>query len=260
MRTLCLLLALQACAAPPKPRSSLRVVTWNIRAGDYGLDGLVETLRELDGDIVALQEVDRRVRRTGNVDQPARLAAATGMQVAFRRHFRCQGGDYGVALLSRFPIDGVTRHSTPRSNLALLSARVMTSDGPVYIINVHFHPVNPLDDAEVIANNRAAQHREAMTALQLARRLPATTLIVGDMNAPSGSRTWETFEADFEDACDGAAWSKTWPAAFPLTRIYYIWVARRWKPTIVNCFAASSDASDHLPVVVDLNLKGAPGQ
>ena len=54
----------------------MKIVTYNIQFG-LGKDGRFDPERiasEVDGaDIIALQEVERHWKRTGNVDQPARL-------------------------------------------------------------------------------------------------------------------------------------------------------------------------------------------
>src|SRR6185436_15414792 len=62
-------------------------------------------------DIVLFQEVDKVMRRSGNVDQPAEYARRTGYHVAFGRSLYYDGGEYGIAILSRWPIrDDTTIH------------------------------------------------------------------------------------------------------------------------------------------------------
>jgi endonuclease/exonuclease/phosphatase family metal-dependent hydrolase len=58
-------------------------------------------------DLVALQEVDKNAKRTGDIDQPAELARLTKMKVVFGANIELQSGHYGNAVLSRYPI---TRH------------------------------------------------------------------------------------------------------------------------------------------------------
>ena len=123
----------------------LRVMTYNIRAADYGLTRIIATLEQGKADIIALQEVDKLVRRTGSIDQPKRIAHCLGMNYVFRKHFSYQGGEFGLTLLSRYKIDEVKRVQVPRSNLILLKARAHTPGQPIMVIVVHFHPTNPLD-------------------------------------------------------------------------------------------------------------------
>ena len=84
----------------------MRVVSFNIQHGRRP-DGRVDT--ELTGaacaafapDVLGLQEVDRGLRRSGDVDQAAAVATATGMAWEFAPALRVGGGEYGNALLVR---------------------------------------------------------------------------------------------------------------------------------------------------------------
>lgn len=86
-----------ACATAPAPAPALRVVSYNIRHG-AGMDGRVDlartaaVLRALSPDLVALQEVDERVKRSGGVDQAQQLGEALGMQARFTSFMDYQGG------------------------------------------------------------------------------------------------------------------------------------------------------------------------
>jgi endonuclease/exonuclease/phosphatase family metal-dependent hydrolase len=73
--------AVAAFSGPP-----LRVATYNILAGKRGVDRIVETLRGIDADVIALQEVDRNTRRCGRSDEPRIVAEELGLEVAFVRH------------------------------------------------------------------------------------------------------------------------------------------------------------------------------
>jgi len=88
---------------------SLRVMTYNIHVG-VGMDKKLDLQRIADvvnaehPDLVGLQEVDRGVKRTEGKDEIAELAKLTTMNYAFAHNLDYQGGQYGVAILSRFPI------------------------------------------------------------------------------------------------------------------------------------------------------------
>src|SRR5262249_38096191 len=89
--------------------TKLRVMTYNIHVGvgmDKQLDlaRIANVIKEQQPALVGLQEVDRGVKRTQGVDEIAELARLTGMQYAFAHNLDYQGGQYGVAILSRFPI------------------------------------------------------------------------------------------------------------------------------------------------------------
>lgn len=87
----------------------LRVMSYNIRHGQ-GMDNAIKlertanAIKEWKPDLVALQEVDRNTRRSGKTDQTKLLTEHLGMYGVFGKTISLQGGDYGLAILSRFPI------------------------------------------------------------------------------------------------------------------------------------------------------------
>src|SRR6266571_8013591 len=99
------------CQSGPKGKASktFRVMTYNIHHGE-GLDGKVDLLRIAElikregADLVALQEVDKGVERTARRDFPDELAALTGLTCVFSNNYHYQGGEYGNAVLTRFPV------------------------------------------------------------------------------------------------------------------------------------------------------------
>ncbi len=121
-----------AVAAPPASAGQghavpLRVATYNIHAGTgsdgvFDLDRQAAALRALDADVIGLQEVDVHWgARSGNLDVAGELARRLGMRVSFAPIYSLDpveaGGprrEYGVAVLSRFPIRSETNHEITR--------------------------------------------------------------------------------------------------------------------------------------------------
>lgn len=93
---------------------SLKVGSYNIKHGaDAGLDMSViaADITSLNLDIVGLQEIDQLTRRVGGMDTMKRLSEATGYKYyAFARAIDYQGGEYGTAVLSRYPIISFETH------------------------------------------------------------------------------------------------------------------------------------------------------
>jgi len=148
----------------------LRVATWNIFSGrargggPVDLDLTLGTLRGLDADVVALQEVDRDQERSDRRDQARVLADALGMRWRFAPTlFGPAGWDpvtrtptwrpaeagvadpggaaYGIALLSRRPLGRVETVALPRApgdepRVALV-AEVLTAARPVTFAATH---------------------------------------------------------------------------------------------------------------------------
>jgi endonuclease/exonuclease/phosphatase family metal-dependent hydrolase len=242
----CLVLfASMAAAAPP-----LRVVTYNIEYGKEGLAKVVETLRRLDADVVALEEVDRGTSRAGKTDQLRRISGELSMHSAFAGHERMPEGPTGVALLSRWPIVDVKRHVGP-GRLAVLEAEVRVPGRPLHVFVVHLFPTDPLESAEKKQRHDDYRLREAQKIERLMSRVAGPLMVLGDFNDDTGSPVYQLFSRKLRDACQGKALDKTWPAGFPLTRIDFVWLSRELEAT--RCDAVDSRASDHRPVLVELS-------
>ena len=90
----------------------MRIATYNIHRG-VGTDGvenldrIVSVLRELDADLVALQEVGYRSR--ASLDVARHLADSLGATLLPGVTLQDDRGDYGNAVLSRLPVQAVER-------------------------------------------------------------------------------------------------------------------------------------------------------
>jgi len=115
------LLTLAGChaeSARPKEPGTLRVLTYNIHHGEamdkkFDYERLAKVINDLSPDIVALQEVDNGTERASGVDQAALLGKLCKMHHAFGQAMPYQGGQYGEAVLSRFPIKKAVVHPLP---------------------------------------------------------------------------------------------------------------------------------------------------
>lgn len=72
--------------------------------GKVDLERIAGVIRGAKPDIVALQEVDRMVPRSGEVDQLAKLAELTELSGRFGKSIPLAGGAYGNAILTRLPV------------------------------------------------------------------------------------------------------------------------------------------------------------
>lgn len=130
-------------AVPPP----LRLATFNIqhglRADGSGVDaGAVgRACAVLDPDLLAVQEVDVGVARSGGIDQVALIEGATGLRSAFAHTIDLGGGSYGHALFARGEITVVdeveldTRGAEPR--VALVSDVLLLAEASLRVVSVH---------------------------------------------------------------------------------------------------------------------------
>ncbi len=204
----------------------LRVMTYNLHHGE-GVDGKLDLDRiaaviwSAQPDLVALQEVDRKAKRTHAVDQSIEYARLTSMHGWFGAAMPFQGGEYGQVLLSRWPLE---------------SPRVIRLPGR------KDHEPRIAVSADVIIPGYGEE---------------VPTLLVGDFNATPESRVMQCFWASGSKWIDtaGRFAAPTIPAEAPTSRIDYILGSPRdaWQ-TLDSRVVSDAIASDHRPVVATLRL------
>ena len=232
----------------------LRVATYNVHRWS-GVSGrgapdaarAAFVISEVDADVIALQEVLRPF--TGE-DPLEMLSDALGLHLAFavtRQHKR---GQLGNAILSRFPISGLSVLDISHSRLerrGALCARFSNQEegAGVAILATHLSLVD------------RTRHRQVQSLLEHPELATGAAILLGDMNA------WRNCKASRElDETLERHHNRAWPASFPaprpvlaLDRIY----ARGADVLDVHTHesAASKRASDHLPVVARVAIKDA---
>ena len=138
--------------------ASFNICSAHFREGHYTEDNLVrlaECIRQSHADVVCLQEVDKGATRSDRVDMPACLADMTELKYHYFIKIRdFQGGEYGTAILSRYPI---TESRT--INYAVQIATQGTSCGyavldvegtPVTLFNTHLSVENEESNTETL--------------------------------------------------------------------------------------------------------------
>ncbi|MFD3732065.1 endonuclease/exonuclease/phosphatase family protein [Streptomyces sp. NPDC058632] len=248
----------------PAPGAPLRVATFNIHAG-AGQDGILDldrtaqAVRDLDADVVGLQEVDVHWgARSDFVDEARALAEKLGMRVFFAPVYDLDpaagGGErrqYGVAVLSRYPVLGAENHEITR--LSTQTSDPVPAPAPgfaevtVDVKGAHVHVYSTHLDHRADPSVREAQVADMLEVLAADR---GPKILVGDFNAgataPELAPLWQKLR-DADPAGGG-----TYPAADPAKRIDLVTVSR--DITVTGAEAVPTEASDHRPVVTDLRI------
>ena len=237
----------------PHDTTAIRVATYNIKHG-RGMDGTIdlertaETLISMDADIIALQEVDDRARRSGDIDQASWLADRLGMHAAYGSFMEFQGGRYGLAILSRQPIQSYEswRLADGHEPRVALAADILTGSGDVItMIVVHYDWVE--DDGY-----RFDQAQETIRRIET---LETPWIVLGDFNDVPGSRTMVAFETIGRNVLKPVDDAATFPSGHPEVEIDHIITgpADVWRPASAMVIPESR-TSDHRPVMSELIL------
>ncbi|MEX2172242.1 MAG: endonuclease/exonuclease/phosphatase family protein [Pirellulales bacterium] len=233
----------------------LRVLSYNIHHGEgvdgkLDLDRIAAVIREAEPDVVALQEVDRRARRTGSVDQPAELGRLTGMRAIFERNIPLEGGEYGNAVLTRLPVISHKNHPLPShydgEQRGVLAVELeLAENGPRCVFLATHLDYRP-DDAE----RRASA---AMINKLVATQAEMPALLTGDLNARPDTPVLKDFSAEWTRA--NKELLPTFPSRQPVRQIDYVLYrpANRWR-VIETRVIDESLASDHRPLLAVLEL------
>ena len=247
--------ALPGGQTPPAPAVLARVLTYNIHHaegvdGTLDLDRIARVIRSVQPDLVALQEVDRRATRSSSIDQPAELGRLTGLTADFGANIPLQGGEYGNAVLSRWPIVRSANHRLPnRDNGEQRGVLEVHLEAPgtrtsVVLWATHFDHRSNDEERRASAEAIEARIREQPD-------VPA--ILAGDLNDVAGSPTLASL---------GQSWVRTntdilptIPAGQPRRQIDYVLVrpARRWR-VLETRVLDEAVASDHRPLLAVLEL------
>ena len=223
----------------------MRVMTYNIRGG-WGIDGrwsterIAEVVLEQDPDILCLQEVHQRLPQSRFVDQPGRLQKALGLPVVFQANLRLGVGAYGLALVSRYPVNSVQNHLLPsvREQRGALEVNLTTPQGLLTVFCTHW------------GLNGAERERQGARLAELTAGVGGPVLVCGDFNEGPEAAGVSALRsrANLADA-DADLNRLTYPADTPVARIDYVLYSP--ELTLQAISPVSTLASDHLPLVAD---------
>ncbi|HEX6987051.1 MAG TPA: endonuclease/exonuclease/phosphatase family protein, partial [Planctomycetaceae bacterium] len=225
----------------------------------YRPERVLAAIAREEPDLICLQEVDTNVRRSRFHDQPRMFSDILGGKLGLAEHvFQLNvpigAGGYGNLILSRFPLD--THHSVclrrgrrkPRGAQVVV---VRTPDGPLRLVNWH------LGLAE---KERHWQVRKLLSDAAFRNGDELPSLIVGDFNDWRNTLAAGPFT---EYGYTKLTWPpkefRSFPAYMPLGALDKAFargdLALDRARVVLN--RLTRDASDHLPVVIDIDLKPA---
>lgn len=253
-----------SCAHAPKGSAdfALRVMTYNIAAGHGDLNATAATIRAASADIVALQEVDVHWEPRSNfADQATELGRQLNMQVRFAPIYHVASTDaskppreYGVALLSRFPIvdfhnHQLTRLSTQTANASpapmpgFLEVSVKANGQTLRVFNTHL-------DYRADPSVRRQQVSETLAILGTT---DTPMLFFGDLNATPTAPELAPLLARLHDAWPTSSDAGlSYPANAPVKRIDYVLTSSHFR--VVSASVTDVQTSDHRPVVASLSM------
>lgn len=250
---------------PPKGQS-LRVMTYNIYgaratspANAADLDAIAEVIRRQNPDFVTLNEVDVFTNRTGkDVHQARDLAEKLGMEWHFSKAIDRDGGEYGDAVLSKYPILEKRSYrlpcaaEQPGEDRSLCVIRVQIDGKDLYVASTHLDHLSG-DASRLVQATEIRRIRDT--------ELEGDLILCGDLNAIPSSNVIATMTSFLTNT--GPIYQYTFPSDDPSRKIDYIMYAPIEHFGVQNCQVVSRgdqqvggvDASDHRPVIADIRFQ-----
>lgn len=230
-------------------KSVLKFASYNIHKA-VGVDGvrdparIITVLREIDADVIALQEADRRFGDRESVLPRAALDDTHWQVVPVARRPRSIGW-HGNALLVRRGIDIVDSEPIEIPTLEPRGAvcAILASQGRQFrIIGTH------LD----LSGLRRSDQVRAILGHCSAHPSDCPTLLMGDFNQWTARSGAIRHFGDWEVIAPGPSF----PSRRPVARFDRIAVSPEWKVAAhgVHHSATAAKASDHLPIWLDAKI------
>ncbi|MDG2221893.1 MAG: endonuclease/exonuclease/phosphatase family protein [Rubripirellula sp.] len=254
-------LTLTTCLGKTVAEDTFRVLCYNIHYGqgtdgEYNVERLANVIKQTKPDLVALQEVDVGVKRSGRIHQARQLAELTGMAVRFGPTQHFEGGLFGNAVLTRHQILDVSIHPLPYSEStperttyprAAIAVTVRAPSGqPLRFISTHFQHNVPED--------RAAE-ASAINSLFANENETIPTILAGDMNAPPQAEPIKVLLKKWKVALEDPP-APSAPAITPRSRIDYIFFRPATSFRLIGTSVVNETiASDHRPVFAELEFQ-----
>ena len=227
---------------------ALRLMTYNLKGQTHDLDPALAIIREIDANVVALQEVSMEMAARIETD----LADVYGYQAL---HPQPESRIAGQAVLSRYP---VLEDEYRRLNLSAQRVTLEIEGQAVTLYNVH--PMQPM-----VPRGFVMRAEDIGDILQQARGETGPLLLAGDFNMSDLSEDYHRVASAYHDTYRAVGWGMgfTFPAMLPffgsnlvrpLARLDYVFHNNHFEALTARVWPERG-GSDHLPVVVTLAFK-----
>ncbi|MCA9188469.1 MAG: endonuclease/exonuclease/phosphatase family protein [Pirellulaceae bacterium] len=205
--------------------SDLSIFFWNVYGTTQGWDGIVETIRAHDPDIIAISE--------GGPNRPEKIARYLE---AFPEY---DGSDLkgGMIILTRGEL-GAVSYDEFGNHGSMRSANVKINGNTYYLVLVD------IDSNPIYSRRRTLLRLASFVEQWEDRRL----IVVGDFNTPLDSRHFDPLRRKLHHAFteNGNGWAPTWPLPIPMLELDHVWSNDRVM--ITECQHLWTNNSDHRPV------------
>jgi len=237
-----------------------RIATYNVHKC-VGVDRrlnparIVSVLKEINADIVALQEVLCIQGRNSEDDQAHFIAREMGFNYCMGHNRALRDGIYGNLVLSRFPLLGSENHDISvagREERGCLRVDVdLGKESKMHVYNVHL-------GTSFVERRRQARTLISESILSDAN-IPGPRIMLGDFNEWTRGLVTRLLNEHFQsgDIRLHLRRSRTYPGMLPLMHLDHIYFDETLELVSAELHRSRTAlvASDHLPIFADFRLR-----
>ncbi len=224
-------------SAPGASSPELRALFANVGRWNVHHEGLIAVIRRVQPDVVGLAEIDETW-----LESLAALSDAYPYRAVAPRD-----DNFGMGLLSRFPLSRQSIEPIGRLELPTILATVETPTGPWHVVVAH--PVPPFHAAAFASRNSLIAGLAGTVETD-----GAPTVVLGDLNATP----WSPYVRDLREhaklhsAAEGLGARYTWPTGFPILALELDQCLYSAPAVSVGYRVLESIRSDHFPILCEL--------
>ncbi len=232
-------------AADLSDETSLKIISYNVLSSNTRHEDALNFLIAQNADVIALYEVNS-----------AWADAIDSRLNEFQGPMHQREDNFGISLISRWPIEIIHFESPDASGVPLLHARITLPGGPVEVIACH--PVPP-------GTSENLQSRDIFIdrAAELAGSATDPVLMVGDFNLSRWSPTYQRLltKSNLANCRDGRGLKSTWfPRMIPLGFLPGLEIDHALlgpEFSVKSYTVGPKHGSDHSPLILEVALKPA---
>jgi endonuclease/exonuclease/phosphatase (EEP) superfamily protein YafD len=226
----------------PAGSQPIRMLQHNVFRFRQDISGLHDLLHREKADIVALEEVDWRIKQSLDSDP----------EIQRRYPYRAGTFQLGELLYSRWPIESstVTPVDPVIKDFSILSGRIQTPAGSLTVVVVH--PPHPTE-----THHYYYQQDVFNTIKGMNQHLQRPLVVAGDLNATPFSPALIDFKRsmNLRDPREGHSLQPSWPSRLPwLLRLPIDHLLVSPDIRVISQELLPNAGSDHLPLVLTLTL------
>lgn len=231
---------LQARPGPAPEKTTLRILTFNIQqgysaSGQKNFAGQLQAIRQLNPDLIGLQESDTARVANGNSDEVRFLADQLDMLAYYGP--KTVTGTFGIALLSRYPIENPQTFFmySVGEQTAALTVPIRVGQKTFNVLVTHLGNDGPLIQQQQVLERLAGW---------------ADVIAMGDFNFRPDTDQYRLTLQSYEDAWTVASKQTMAPGQTPEEQIDHIFLSPGMQVSSAEVLAPGP--SDHPLLVVDI--------